>query len=42
MKNTCFDNFYNQEPFLMIFSINHRYKLNGGTSNFSIREMQQD
>ena len=42
MKNTCFDNFYMQEPFLMIFSVNHRYKLNSGISNFSMQEMQQD
>lgn len=42
MKNTCFDNFYTQEPFLMIFSVNHRYKLNSGISNFSMQEMQQD
>lgn len=42
MKNTCFDNFHTQEPFLMIFSINHHYKLNNGISNFSMQEMQQD
>lgn len=42
MKNTCFSNFYNQEPFLMIFSINNTYKLSSLSSNLSASDLQTD
>lgn len=42
MKNTCFSNFYNQEPFLMVFSINNTYKLKNLSSNLSEIDLQTD
>lgn len=42
MKNTCFSNFYNQEPFLMIFSVNNTYKLSSLSSNLSASDLQTD
>lgn len=42
LKNTCFSNFTTEEPFLMIFSVNHNYKLKDKSSNLSEGSVQED
>lgn len=34
LRNTCFSNFYTQEPFLMIFSVQHSYDFKNSSSVF--------
>ena len=43
LKNTCFSNFYTQEPFIMIFSVNHYYKFKNQSSVFIEKDyVEQD
>ena len=43
LKNTCFSNFYTQEPFIMIFSVNHYYKFKNRSSVFIEKDyVEQD
>lgn len=43
LKNTCFSNFYTQEPFIMIFSVNHYYKFKNKSSVFIEKDyVEQD
>lgn len=42
LRNTCFSNFYSQEPFLMIFSLNHFYKFKNQSGIFLYKSYVQE